>query len=629
MIELLYLIFLMLTSLALGQKILRLMGINLNYAENLVFALPLGLAVLAYFTFFIGIIGFLYKSVLMLFLFILFVLFFKDIKAILQRLFTLIKNIDSKKITKKYGIGLNFYTIVIVFLLLLVVLNFIASFVPPWHFDVLAYHLAVPKIYTQAHQIIYVPYIFYSNLPSLVDTMYLMGLLLHSGILSNLIGYSLGAVFVFAIFLFCKRFFNLKIALLAPLIFYSMPNIIRSSRTSHVDLQFALFIFLSFYALFLYFSSNSKKHLILSAVFAGFGLSSKVFGIIAVAGISVVLAYHLISRWAKKNINFKDAFLSLFIFGLIVLIIFLPWLLKNYFFTGNPVWPIFNDFFNGKNWDKSHQENLAQMTLKRTPSLVNFLRLPWDIHTQTGSRLPIENIDYEEGIGPYFLVFLPLYFFLSRKNNIINIFFIMILIFISIWFFMSYSLRYIIFSWPLIAIISAYVIVELFRNKNLAKVVQVLLTFTLIFNLAIWAATNLKGLPVVFGLQSHDEFLSRYPGSVYKASKFVNENLPLNSKILLFRDNRGFYLDRDYVWADPLFQTYIDYSKIRNEDDYYSVLKSIGVTHVIVNTEFEWRRQIVFEHRYSERILGMMDKFLKKYTKNLYNKDGILINELE
>ena len=270
---------------------------------------------------------------------------------------------------------------------------------------------------------------------------------------------------------------------------------------------------------------------------------------------------------------------------------------------------------------------MADIAHKRTLSVVNYIRLPWDIHTQTGSS--IGNIDLDEGIGPYFLAFLPLYFVLPKKNNSINILFGLLFIYLTIWFFLSHVFRHIIVSWPPIAIISAYVIAELFKNRYISKTVKILVIFTFNFNLLILFATIAHSIPVALGLESQDHFNSKYPGSIYKASKFININLPESSKILLFRDTRGFYLNRDYVWADPLFQLYINYSKFKSEDDFYNDLRLKGITHILVNTEFEWRGQVVYENRYSQRILNMTDNLLKKYSTNLYEEDGILINELK
>lgn len=627
-IELFYFVFLVLVSYALGQRILKYKGIRFDSGqEKFVFAFPLGLAALAYITFLIGILGFLYKSVLILILFFILVILFNDVKVIISDLTRFIRNFNAKSIIKKFNIGFNFFSIVFAFLLLFVIINFVMAFVPPWHFDVIAYHLAIQKIYIMAHQIIYIPYIFYSNLPSLVDTIYLVGLLLHSGILSNLLAYSLGVTIVLTIYCFCRRFFNWKIALLASFIFYSFPMVIRGTRTSHIDVQFALFVFLSLYGLIIYFKSGEKKHLVLSAIFAGLGGSSKIFGPVAAIGILIVLTAHFLSRAQKGKYQYKTAIFYLTIFCLIALAITLPWLLKNYFFTGNPFWPAFNEEFNGKYWDSKHQKDLADIAHKRSLSIVNYIRLPWDIHTQAGSS--IGNIDLDESIGPYFLAFLPLYFILPRKNNLINILFWLLFTYLTIWFFLSHVLRHIIVSWPLIAIISAYVIVELSKNSHISKTIKLLLVFTFSFNFLVLGVANIKNIPVVAGLETHDEFLSKYPGSIYQASKFINSNLPENAKILLFRDTRGYYLDREYVWADPLFQLYINYSKINDEDDFYNELRSKGITHILINTEFEWRGQVVYENRYSQQILNIMDNLSKKYTTNLYNENGILINELK
>ncbi len=628
MIELIYLVFIILVSFALGQKILRLIKVKFSSElENFAFSFPLGMAVLAYITFFIGIIGFLYKSVILSIFLIIFVFLIKDIiifvNSIIDYIQGLYKQIAGKKLKIKFG----FWLLVWSFLFLFIALNFIVSFTPPWHFDVLAYHLAVPKIYINAHQIIYIPYIFFSNLPSLVDTINLIGLLSYNGVLSNLLAYTLGVALVIAIYSFCLRFFNKKIAILSSLIFYTFPMIIRIAPTSHVDIQFALFVFLSFYGLFLYFQSGILKYLILSAIFAGFGASSKIFGGVAAIGILIILLGRIIKKSLKSEISLKKSLFALFFFCLISFIVFSPWLLKNYYFTGNPVWPAANSFFNGRNWDARHQEGLSSIVNVRKMTLTNYLRLPWDIHTQSGAS--IGNIDNDEAIGPYFLAFLPIYFFLKKRNELINTFFILLIIYLTIWFFMSYYFRYTIYSWPLIAIISAYVISELMENPILSRILAVLLLFTFGFCFLIWIGGYSKQIPVAIGIESEGSFYTKHPGPIYSASKFINSNLPAGSKILLFRDTRGFFIDSKYVWADPLLQLEINYSKFRNNRDYYKELKYLNVTHILVNTEFEFRGQIVNDYRYTEGILNMSAQMLENHGKRIYNKWPISVYEID
>jgi len=645
-IEIFYFIFVVLVAVALGQRILRLIGVKFDSPLlNFTFSFPLGLAILAYVIFFIGLAGLLYKSIFISILVLLFILLIKDIIKIILILFQSaqkskifgvlkIKNFHDtknlKNIIKK--LRFNFFTILLLFLSLFVVLNFIISFSPPWNHDALAYHLAVPKIYIENHKIIYIPYIIFSNFPSLIDMISMMGLLLSSSILSHLFAYALSVTLVLSIYSFCKKFFNTRIAILASLIFYSFPMVIEFVSTAYIDIQLALFIFLSIYGLFMHFHSKKNSWLYLSAIFIGFAISSKIFGVLAFIGIIILLAYNLFLMLAKKEINFQDVFFKILVFCLIAFIITMPWLVKSYFFTGNPVWPFFNEFFGGKNWDVEYEKYSKNEILGRELSITNYIRLPWDLHVQI---VPWEdefdfrkgrNVQEGENLGP-FLIFLPLYFLFRKKNKILNAFFFFIFIYITLWFFIANAGRYLLYAAPLIAIISAYVIIELFKNKYLSKILKILLIFTFSFNLIIWFGGNTKDLVVALGFESEDSFYEKQ-APIYKPSKFINSNLPENSKILLFRDVKGFFLERDYVWSDPSTQVYINYSKFKNEKDYYEDLKKIGITHILINNGSfsKYRGFTVKQELY---LVELTNNLLEKYTINLYNKDNWLVNEMK
>ncbi|MDP7244006.1 MAG: hypothetical protein QF568_01540, partial [Flavobacteriales bacterium] len=100
MIEIFYFIFVALVAVALGQKILKL--IHVKFDSDLlrfIFSFPLGLAVLAYAAFFLGIAGLLYKSIFISILLLLLILLIKDIIKIISLLFHSFRNL--KKIIKK------------------------------------------------------------------------------------------------------------------------------------------------------------------------------------------------------------------------------------------------------------------------------------------------------------------------------------------------------------------------------------------------------------------------------------------------------------------------------------------------------------------------------------------------
>lgn len=626
MIELLYLLFLVLLSIGIGKGALKALKVDFNGLEEAVFAFPLGLAVLGYLCFGIGLSGYLYKEVVGGVFIVLFAVFFREIKDAVIECSGFFKGKLEKGSWKRRTF--DFSALLVVFLVLFALANLASSFAPPRHYDVLAYHLAVPKLYIEHHRIYYIQDIFYSNLPFLIEIIYLIGLLLKNSILANLLAYAMALAFAGAVYCFCRRFFTKGVALLASAVFYSFPLVSRIASTAHIDLQYGMFTFLSLYACMVFFEKKRQNLLVLSGVFGGLGIASKVFGVVAVAGVGMLLMWFVVNGVVRGDIKIRQALVMVAIFCTIMFAVIFPWLAKNYAFTGNPVWPSFNGVFGGEGWDSGHQERLEMLINRREISISNYLLVPWDIHTQMGAER--HNIGKGEGIGPYVLAFLPLYPFLKRKNRIINMFFFLILFYVSVWFFLSYFLRYMIVVLPLVAIISAYVIERLLEiGRGFGKIIKALLIFTLCFNLLIVGGMAVKSVPVASGLQSEEEYYSTYVGGVYKASDFVNKNVPENGKILLFRDNRGYFLSKAYLWGDPLFQTEIEYSKIKDGGQLYDVLMEKGVTYVMMNTEFDWEGVVVHEFRYSERILGMMDDMLATYSEKIYDNGEMQVYELK
>jgi hypothetical protein len=620
MTELLYLVFLVLLSLGIGRRALRWINIQLQPLEEVVFAFPLGISILAYIVFFIGLVGYLYKELVGGIFIALFVIFLRDVKKIVLEAKSFVEGGIEKKVWKRWKP--NFSALLVLFLVLFAFANLVSSFAPPRHYDVLAYHLAVPKLYIENHSIYYIDYNFYSNLPFFVEIIYMIGLLLKNSVLANLISYTMVLTFMGAVYCFSRRFFSEEVAITSCTIFYTLPLVSRFASTTHVDLQSGFFIFLSVYSCLLFTERPQNNFLILSAIFGGLGIVSKIFGVVGAAGVGLVLATFYFQQIPKNSKQWKQAAYGLFIFCVIACIIVVPWLLKNYIFTQNPVWPIFNDFFRGKGWDQSHQENLKELIHRRELSIANYLLTPWDIHTQMGSER--YNIDKGESIGPYLLAFLLLYFFLRRKHWVINICFFLMLFYLSIWFFLSYFLRYVSVILPLVAVGSAYVIIEISKlDRVLLRVTRMMIVFTLGFNMLIVMAMASKSFPLVIGAESEREYYENHVGGLYEASLFINEIVPESGKILLFRDNRGYFLERKYIWGDPLFQVVIDYSKVGSAQQLKDELLRRGITHVLVNTEFDWENVVVHELRYSEKIRRMMNETLVTYGEKIFDNGEV------
>ena len=61
----------------------------------------------------------------------------------------------------------------------------------------------------------------------------------------------------------------------------------------------------------------------------------------------------------------------------------------------------------------------------------------------------------------------------------------------------------------------------------------------------------------------------------------MNRLTPPGAKIALYSEPRGFYLDREYVWADPGHSRLIEYEKVYSGDDLLAQFSRLGITHVL------------------------------------------------
>ena len=88
-------------------------------------------------------------------------------------------------------------------------------------------------------------------------------------------------------------------------------------------------------------------------------------------------------------------------------------------------------------------------------------------------------------------------------------------------------------------------------------------------------------MPLAFGQETQEDYLSRAIDT-YPASRFIDTSLPKNARIALFGDTRGFFIDREFVWADPGHNVEFDrgYS---SSAELAAYLKSRRVTHALVN----------------------------------------------
>lgn len=439
--------------------------------------------------------------------------------------------------------------------------------------DSLAYHLAIPKLYLQHGGFYYIDFASHSNFPFLVEMLYTPALSMNDPAGAKMVHYLYGVLLVLAVVMLVRKHFGAKAAPLAALAIAGMPIVMWEATTAYIDLATALYTVIAVYLLLDYLDKSERRSLIGCGIAAGFAASTKMTGLVLIPMLGIWL---LIDRWAaERRVEWKRAL----VFGGVALLVCSPWYIKTLIYTGNPVYPFFYSIFGGKDWTQelAHTYTVLQSHFGMGHDLGSFVMLPFDLTFHSEKFYDTPGLF----VGPILLAAIPLLFFVrrhSRKLLGLTLFFLAQMV---IWFALTQQSRYLIPAFAILAVIIAAIAYSDERFKVTRAALYVVFAATAAFSVLMLVGLVQAAAPVVFGPETQEEYLSKTL-SIYPAEKWINENTPTTSKVALFGDTRGFYLNRDYVWADPGHNARFtqDYASV---DDLIAYLKRQGITHAMLN----------------------------------------------
>ncbi|MFH1957029.1 MAG: glycosyltransferase family 39 protein [bacterium] len=611
----------------IGRKVIQLLKIKMSSPlEDLTFSLGAGLGSLGYIVFFLGIFGLLYKSIFYPLWLVLFVLGIKEILPLAKT-----------GASKKFQISL-LHKIIIFLLFIPVLFNFFISFTPEMFYDSLNYHVGLSNYYSVYHRILPSPYKIVSHYPHLMSIVYLMGMMLKSEMTPKLINFSCGLITILGIFYFCEKNFKSRITgIIGVAVYYFTPTVISRSWAATTDIGLTLFTFLSLAALINSLTKkDDNKWLLLSAVFAGFAMGTKYSGILFTSGLVAVLFF-------SKDDYFSVKIKKILLFGAISLMIYSPWLIKNYVESGNPVHPFLGKYWKVKHSHQSHTEqikNYFSAPVRRKQNFLNLLTVPWNLSIKGGGSNKYSSPDYFM-LGAVFLAFIPLFFFINAKNKK-TVYKLLLFSFFTYVLWVLWApdtkIKYYTPAIPALSVAAAYTIVKIEEiNKYLGKMLLVvfilLITINFLFMVPL-AHVVYKPFSILTGSVLKSEYLSAsrpsYPCPSYGAYRYVNENLSADAKILMFRDSKCYYIKRKFVTSDiaghnPL----IEFLKNAGDaDEFYSYLKQKNFTHIIVNIPETIRTAVYGTLYFEKKDFAVLDGFWKKYMKKLYDLNGVYLYEI-
>ena len=447
------------------------------------------------------------------------------------------------------------------------------NLLPDASWDALAYHLPLIKIYVQQGRISYIPWLFHSNLPINGELVFLHGLLLDGDRLVlplNLVFYAIAASAVFEI---ARLELSRGPALLAMLVFMLSPEVCAWVNTSNVEIAWTAFAAVSLWCALRWQrepDGSEDGWLYLAGLFAGFAAGTKaVGGILSGTAVGLIILGGSVDRR-----RIAAALRPAFTYAAVFVLAASPNYLKSYAHTGTPFWPQSLGIFTVRNYDSELWERCLAFTravwggLPVTPS--NFLLAAWDERHDPTVALLIVFAVASLARWRRFPKVAPLVVFAAVHY--------------AFWCYGTHQSRFLIPALPA-AIVGlmelTYGPSRLLTSRVLSAVFWLV---ALAPSLQPWTLKyerfRTAVLPVVSGSIQRDDLLRSDP--LYVASRLVDRFTQPDAKILLFQEMRGYYLNRDNMWGDPLTQGVLRYSDCANAEQLRGAMRELGITHLLV-----------------------------------------------
>jgi hypothetical protein len=471
------------------------------------------------------------------------------------------------------------------FLGLLVLLSIGLALAPAFATDALVYHLAIPKAFLQAGGLVNLPNNTYSFFPQQIEMLYLFALALGSDSLAQLTGLGVVFLLLFALWQYSKQKVGESYAWLTPLIFISTPTFFSVASSAYVDLQAAAYVFLAFYSWENGCTRKQPAWFFLMTLFAGAAVATQLTTAIILPLAILGLAIH--GRSHKNTSQTAGQCLMLALGSLLMLS---PWLARNYFFTGDPL------FF------------------------IDFLSLP--INLTFFSELP--SLTFDGQIGILYLLLLPALLGLRRESHPAVIVFLVLLIF---WFSQTQTIRLLAPAFAFLSVLMVSGLKQLFQKNSTGKSEKFFLTTVLALGLLFNTSSIMKEwfriepLSYLLNKENREQFLTRQIPA-YPTYQDANKMLTEKDRVMLIdKKNLGYLMNQPFH-NDAFARTLTEIiDKGVYAADIANRLQTRGINHALFNFDYVFGKSSALT--FGEK--AIFKNFLIQHGKQLSTKNGFLL----
>jgi hypothetical protein len=481
-------------------------------------------------------------------------------------------------------IGRILWAAILVFLLTEVILGLL----PPTSRDELTHHLAIPRLYANAGRIIEVPIAPYAYYPMLLDMLYTpwvyWGYDFVPKLIHGLFAYLTGLL----LYAYLSRRMSTEYGLLGFFLFISTPVIARLSHWGYIDLGITFYTTAAMLALLRWREERAALGwLSLAALSLGFALATKPNALV-VALVMVFLFLLSVVKPPRKSP--AKIGLEIFLFGVLMLLPYLPWLVKNWSQTGNPFFPLLGSFFVARSLGGEAMGGALSIFTKREwlygENFWQILGLPFRIFFSGQD----DNPRFFDGVlTPILIVLLPWAFkgkWLEDKKVLAAFALVFLAYAVCL---VDMRIRYILPIVPPLVILAVYGVFNVYlRIRRPAVVFAGLILFAAWHGFYLWRYVNdLAPLQYLSGAQSRAAYLSgKLPE--YTSFQYINGNTEASAKIyLLFVGRRAYYCERDYFHDGGELPGYL-FAAIRTAKSAEEIAQTLTrkqITHLMIRED--------------------------------------------
>lgn len=454
-------------------------------------------------------------------------------------------------------------------------------------YDVLEYHLQLPKEYLQAGRITYLPHNVYGCFPANVEMLYLLAMIVHGptpevALVANMIHLMLAGLTVFAAWT-VARDWSPAAGNLAAITTATTGWLAYLSGLAYVENGLLLFTIVALGSLLRAKESETRgeprafdrspnaaqarRRLMVSGLASGFACGCKYTGI-ALTLLPVLAA----AGWLQPT--FRRRLTSIAIVAASALASFSPWLVHNAFTTGNPVFPLANRWLAAtppgwtaaetEHWESGHQPPPGETA--PTARLVQIWR-----------RIAA---DPHQRFGPVLLLLGPIGLLGRRRTSIDRAILVVVVLQLFVWLVFTH-----LFARFAVALIAPLV---LLAGRAVGDVPSPWRQRAMLLALAggaIWNlyfASEMTRAEVPVGLTTDIFVEGTLPGEEHLG--MANRELPADARLLLIGEARAFYFQRPTIYCTAFNRNaFLERAAARDTQAAAAWLQTEGISHVLVN----------------------------------------------